>query len=68
MCCSLAKERRIKDKSSNIFKKTNCLFYAGLFWEVRPLPGVSQTGRRRQMDAGAQDRGESSVGNKSSFT
>lgn len=38
---------------------------AGLLWQVRPLPGVSQAGRRRQMDAGAQDRGGSTVGSKS---
>lgn len=36
------------------------MFCTGLFWEVRPLPGVSQTGRRQQMDAGAQDRGRDS--------
>lgn len=41
------------------------LFCAGLLWQIRPLPGVSQAGRRRQMDAGAQDRGESTVESKS---
>lgn len=59
---------RIKQESSSkrLYNKLS-LFCAGLLWEVRPLPGVSQTGRRRQMDAGAQDGGESSVGIKSTF-
>lgn len=33
---------------------------AGLFREVRSVPGVPQAGGRWEVDAGAQDRGENS--------